>query len=92
MTTAIAIVLIMSYIMAMIILARAILTRMDRYISSDATRRITIETRLGDDTKLQRLEKRLINRGATILDLDYRCDMIHDRERITLLVAPPHRS
>jgi hypothetical protein len=87
----IAVLLIAGYILAMIVLARAILTRMDRYVSHEATRTITIETPLGDDTKLQRIEQRLLNRGATILDLDYQCDVIHDREKITLLVAPPNR-
>jgi hypothetical protein len=87
----IAIGLITAYVAAMIILARAILTRMDRHISHEDTRKITIEMPLGDDRKLLRLEQRLLNRGATILDLDYHCDMIHDRERVTLLVARPDR-
>ncbi len=89
MAEVIAILLVVGYVGIMIVLARAILTRMDRYVSHEATRTITIEMPLGDDSKLQRIEKRLLNRGATILDLDYQCDVIHDREKITLLVAPP---
>jgi hypothetical protein len=75
----------------MALLARAILSRMDRRISQDDTRTITINMPLGDDRKLLKLERRLLQRGATILDLDYRCDVIRDRERVTLLVARPDR-
>jgi hypothetical protein len=86
-----AVLLISGYVAVMILLARAILGRMDRHRSQDETRTITIEMPLGDDTKLLKLERRLLTRGATILDLHYQCDMLRDRERVTLLVARPDR-